>query len=134
MLECKVSPSVSEPLKIVLRLFILPAKANARVLGFLATGVSVLVILNSLASTLFDLVVATKLLPFALLVGVGVSVAVLWPIWLTRVWLAAKRSKQLQRGAQPRIEIDPQKHKPTRIALEEVIRGRVHFDIKPEES
>lgn len=44
--------------------------------------------------------------------------------------LAAKRSKQLQRGAQPRIEIDPQKHKPTRIALEEVIRGRVHFHIK----
>ncbi|HJY27935.1 MAG TPA: DNA-directed RNA polymerase subunit omega [Pyrinomonadaceae bacterium] len=47
--------------------------------------------------------------------------------------LAAKRSKQLQRGAQPRIEIDPQKHKPTRIALEEVMRGRVHFDIKDEE-
>lgn len=46
--------------------------------------------------------------------------------------LAAKRSKQLQRGAQPRIEIDPQKHKPTRIALEEVIRGRVHFSIKDE--
>ena len=46
--------------------------------------------------------------------------------------LAAKRSKQLQRGAQPRIEIDPQKHKPTRIALEEVIRGRVHFNIKDE--
>ena len=44
--------------------------------------------------------------------------------------LAAKRSKQLQRGAQPRIEIDPLKHKPTRIALEEVMRGRVHFDIK----
>ena len=48
--------------------------------------------------------------------------------------LAAKRSKQLQRGANPRIDIDPQKHKPTRIALEEVIRGRVHFDIKPPES
>lgn len=47
--------------------------------------------------------------------------------------LAAKRSKQLQRGAQPRIDIDPQKHKPTRIALEEVIRGRVHFSIKEEE-
>jgi len=46
--------------------------------------------------------------------------------------LAAKRSKQLQRGATPRIEIDPQKHKPTRIALEEVMRGRVHFDIKPD--
>lgn len=44
--------------------------------------------------------------------------------------LAAKRSKQLQRGATPRIEIDPQKHKPTRIALEEVMRGRVHFAIK----
>jgi DNA-directed RNA polymerase subunit omega len=47
--------------------------------------------------------------------------------------LAAKRSKQLQRGAAPRIEIDPQKHKPTRIALEEVMRGRVHFDIKEED-
>jgi DNA-directed RNA polymerase subunit omega len=47
--------------------------------------------------------------------------------------LAAKRSKQLQRGASPRIEIDPQKHKPTRIALEEVMRGRVHFDIKEED-
>jgi DNA-directed RNA polymerase subunit omega len=46
--------------------------------------------------------------------------------------LAAKRSKQLQRGAQPRIEIDPQKHKPTRIALEEVIRGRVNFTIREE--
>ena len=47
--------------------------------------------------------------------------------------LAAKRSKQLQRGAQPRIDIDPQKHKPTRIALEEVMRGRVHYEIKEEE-
>lgn len=41
--------------------------------------------------------------------------------------LAAKRSKQLQRGARPRIDIDSQKHKNTRIALEEVVRGRVHF-------
>jgi DNA-directed RNA polymerase subunit omega len=48
--------------------------------------------------------------------------------------LAAKRSKQLQRGATPRIDIDPQKHKPTRIALEEVIRGRVHFAIKQKDS
>jgi DNA-directed RNA polymerase subunit omega len=47
--------------------------------------------------------------------------------------LAAKRSKQLQRGAQPRIEIDPQKHKPTRIALEEVQRGKVHFSITEKE-
>jgi DNA-directed RNA polymerase omega subunit len=41
--------------------------------------------------------------------------------------LAAKRSKQLQRGARPRIDIDAVKHKPTRIALEEVIRGAIHF-------
>ena len=44
--------------------------------------------------------------------------------------LAAKRSKQLQRGARPRIEIDPTKHKPTRIALEEVIQGTVQFHLK----
>jgi DNA-directed RNA polymerase omega subunit len=41
--------------------------------------------------------------------------------------LAAKRSKQLQRGARPRIEIDATKHKPTRIALEEVIQGKIQF-------
>ena len=45
--------------------------------------------------------------------------------------LAAKRSKQLQRGARPRIDIDATKHKPTRIALEEVIRGKVPFHFKP---
>ncbi len=44
--------------------------------------------------------------------------------------LAAKRSKQLQRGAQPRIDIDPQKHKPTRIALEEILHGKVNFTIE----
>lgn len=43
--------------------------------------------------------------------------------------LAAKRSKQLQRGARPRIDIDALKHKNTRIALEEVMRGRVHFTL-----
>jgi DNA-directed RNA polymerase subunit omega len=43
--------------------------------------------------------------------------------------LAAKRSKQLQRGARPRIDIDPVKHKPTRIALEEVMRGKINFSI-----
>ena len=41
--------------------------------------------------------------------------------------LAAKRSKQLQRGARPRIEIDQTKHKVTRIALEEVIQGTIMF-------
>jgi DNA-directed RNA polymerase omega subunit len=43
--------------------------------------------------------------------------------------LAAKRSKQLQRGARPRIEIDPAKHKPTRIALEEIVQGTVSFHL-----
>ena len=47
--------------------------------------------------------------------------------------LAAKRSKQLQRGARPRIDIDATKHKPTRIALEEVIRGTVPFHLKIDE-
>jgi DNA-directed RNA polymerase omega subunit len=46
--------------------------------------------------------------------------------------LAAKRSKQLQRGARPRIEIDPTKHKPTRIALEEVLQGTIQFHLKIE--
>ena len=44
--------------------------------------------------------------------------------------LAAKRSKQLQRGARPRIEIDPSKHKTTRIALEEIVQGTVAFHLK----
>ena len=43
--------------------------------------------------------------------------------------LAAKRSKQLQRGARPRIDIDPTKHKPTRIALEEVVQGTIRFHL-----
>ena len=43
--------------------------------------------------------------------------------------LAAKRSKQLQRGALARIDIDPTKHKPTRIALEEIRHGKVNFTI-----
>lgn len=47
--------------------------------------------------------------------------------------VAAKRSKQLQRGARPRIDIDPLKHKPTRIALEEVQQGKIGFEITEEE-
>jgi DNA-directed RNA polymerase omega subunit len=47
--------------------------------------------------------------------------------------LAAKRSKQLQRGARPRIEIDALKHKFTRIALEEVIQGKVQFHMTVEQ-
>jgi DNA-directed RNA polymerase omega subunit len=47
--------------------------------------------------------------------------------------IAAKRSKQIQRGARPRIDIDPQKHKPTRIALEEVLQGKVDYSIVNED-
>jgi len=43
--------------------------------------------------------------------------------------VAAQRSKQLQRGARPRVEMDSQRHKPTRIALEEVRRGKVEFSL-----
>ena len=41
------------------------------------------------------------------------------------VLLAAKRSKQLQKGAKPRIFSPARKH--TRIALEEVQRGLVQY-------
>ena len=47
--------------------------------------------------------------------------------------LAAQRSKQLQRGARPHIGIDPAKHKPRRIALEEVVQGTVPFHISTDE-
>jgi DNA-directed RNA polymerase omega subunit len=47
--------------------------------------------------------------------------------------VAAQRSKQLQRGAHPRVEMDPQRHKPTRIALEEVVRGKVSFSLVEKE-
>ena len=43
--------------------------------------------------------------------------------------VAAQRSKQIQKGARPRVEMDPQRHKPTRVALEEVQRGKVPFSI-----
>ncbi len=47
------------------------------------------------------------------------------------VLLAAQRSKQLQRGAKPRIYAAARK--PTRVALEEVQRGLVRYQplIKP---
>ena len=43
--------------------------------------------------------------------------------------LAAQRSKQLQRGADPRVGMDPRKTKPTRIALREFEEKKVNFDI-----
>jgi len=49
-----------------------------------------------------------------------------------KILIAAKRSKQLQKGAQPRIQV-PVTAKPTRVAVEEVNRGLVNFEIeKPE--
>jgi DNA-directed RNA polymerase subunit omega len=47
--------------------------------------------------------------------------------------VAAKRSKQIQRGATPRVDIDPLKHKPTRIAIQEVMSGKIHFTIDEKE-
>ncbi|MFL6209084.1 MAG: DNA-directed RNA polymerase subunit omega [Pyrinomonadaceae bacterium] len=43
--------------------------------------------------------------------------------------VAAQRSKQLQRGARPRVDLEMQRHKPTRIALEEVQQGKVTFSL-----
>jgi len=41
--------------------------------------------------------------------------------------LAAQRSKQLQRGAKPRVELDQRKTKPTRIAMREFEERKVNF-------
>jgi DNA-directed RNA polymerase subunit omega len=49
------------------------------------------------------------------------------------ILVAAQRSKQLQKGARPRVEMDSQRHKPTRIALEEVQRGMINFSIVEKE-
>lgn len=46
--------------------------------------------------------------------------------------VAALRSKQLLRGATPRIKADPLKHRNTSIALEEVKQGLVPFTIADE--
>jgi len=46
--------------------------------------------------------------------------------------IAALRSKQLVRGATPRIKAEPLKHRTTSIALEEVKQGLVHFTLADE--
>lgn len=48
------------------------------------------------------------------------------------ILVAAQRSKQLQRNARPRVGMDAAKHKPTRIALEEVRKEMVNFEITDE--
>ena len=47
--------------------------------------------------------------------------------------VAALRSKQLQRGAMPRIVADPSKRRHTSIALEEVKQGLVPFTAADED-
>ncbi len=43
--------------------------------------------------------------------------------------LAAQRSKQLQRGAIARVDMDIRKTKPTRIAMKEFQEKKVNFEI-----
>lgn len=43
--------------------------------------------------------------------------------------LAAQRSKQLQRGALNRVDMDIRKSKPTRIAMKEFKERKVNFEI-----
>jgi DNA-directed RNA polymerase omega subunit len=43
--------------------------------------------------------------------------------------LAAQRSKQLQRGAIARVDMDIRKTKPTRIAMKEFKDRKVNFEI-----
>jgi DNA-directed RNA polymerase subunit K/omega len=49
--------------------------------------------------------------------------------------IAALRAKQLRRGARPRIEEasehHPTPHKAERVAMEEVRRQKVHYDLPP---
>ena len=54
-----------------------------------------------------------------------------WPNIVSRfqlVILAGLRSKQLLRGAKPRIVVDPLKRRNTSIALEELRRGLIPFN------
>lgn len=50
------------------------------------------------------------------------------------VIVAAQRSKQIQRGARPRIDADPKRRRSTSIALEEVKQGLVPFINNTKES
>ncbi len=48
-----------------------------------------------------------------------------------KIILAAQRSKQLQRGANPRVDMDSRKSKATRIAMKELEEGKVDFETIP---
>jgi len=43
--------------------------------------------------------------------------------------LAAQRSKQLQRGALPRVDMDLRKSKSTRVAMKEFQERKINFEI-----
>jgi DNA-directed RNA polymerase subunit omega len=44
-----------------------------------------------------------------------------------KILLAAKRSKQIQNGARPRVHLP--NAKPTRVALAEIDRGLINFEV-----
>jgi DNA-directed RNA polymerase omega subunit len=48
-----------------------------------------------------------------------------------KILIAAARSKQIQRGARPRVNLP--NAKPTRVALAEIERNLVAFDVTPKE-
>lgn len=45
------------------------------------------------------------------------------------ILLTAQRAKQIQRGARPRVDLDPRKTKPTTIARAEFKEEKINFDI-----
>ncbi len=45
------------------------------------------------------------------------------------ILLTAQRAKQIQRGARPRVDLDPRKIKPTTIARTEFDEQKINFDI-----
>ncbi len=45
-----------------------------------------------------------------------------------KIILAAQRSKQIQRGANPRVEMDARKSKSTRIAMRELDEGKIKYE------
>jgi DNA-directed RNA polymerase omega subunit len=65
-------------------------------------------------------------------VGGGGAAGEQWPgidSHFRLIAVAALRSKQLLRGARPRITADPTRRRNTSIALEEVKRGLVRFTV-----
>ena len=68
-------------------------------------------------------------------IGEGGTAGERWPgidSHFRLIAVAALRSKQLFRGARPRIDADPLRRRSTSIALEEVRRGLVPFTITAE--